>query len=88
MYSGRLMADLKVISSLKQKSFTDAYTVFVGCVLSSLANRLCDAHMHISDAKKLWDTLNANFGATDVGSELYVMESFHDFNMADICFVV
>ncbi|WVZ54788.1 hypothetical protein U9M48_005536 [Paspalum notatum var. saurae] len=35
------------------------------------------------DAKELWDTLNAKFGTSDAGSELYVMENFHDYKMAD-----
>jgi hypothetical protein len=29
-------------------------------------------------AKNLWDALEAKFDATDVGSELYAMEQFHD----------
>jgi len=29
----------------------------------------------------LWDHLNATFGASDAGSELYIMESFHDYKM-------
>uniref|UniRef100_A0A453DI94 CCHC-type domain-containing protein n=1 Tax=Aegilops tauschii subsp. strangulata TaxID=200361 RepID=A0A453DI94_AEGTS len=30
-----------------------------------------------------WDALNAKFGATDAGSELYIMESFHDYKMVN-----
>jgi hypothetical protein len=37
--------------------------------------------MHIKDGKELWDVLDAKFGAADAGSELYIMESFHDFKM-------
>jgi hypothetical protein len=37
--------------------------------------------MHIKDGKELWDALDAKFGAADAGSELYIMESFHDFKM-------
>ncbi|KAK1608021.1 hypothetical protein QYE76_031694 [Lolium multiflorum] len=44
---------------------------------------LCDVYMHITDGKELWDALNAKFGATDAGSELYIMESFHDIRMAN-----
>ena len=29
----------------------------------------------------MWDHLNATFGASDAGSELYIMESFHDYKM-------
>uniref|UniRef100_A0ACD5ZC98 Uncharacterized protein n=1 Tax=Avena sativa TaxID=4498 RepID=A0ACD5ZC98_AVESA len=69
------------ISDEDQKKFEDANTVFVGCILSILADRLCDVFMHIKDGKELWDALDAKFGAADAGSELYIMESFHDFKM-------
>ena len=39
--------------------------------------------MHITDTKELWDALVAKYDATDVGSELYTMESFHDFRMVN-----
>ena len=31
----------------------------------------------------LWDALVAKYGATNAGSELYTMESFHDFRMVN-----
>ena len=31
----------------------------------------------------MWDALEAKFGATDAGSELYAMEQFHDYKMVD-----
>ncbi|KAK1630960.1 hypothetical protein QYE76_005275, partial [Lolium multiflorum] len=69
------------ISDQDQNKFKENNTLFVGCVLSILADRLCDVYMHITDGKELWDALNAKFGATDAGSELYIMESFHDIRM-------
>ncbi|WVZ83089.1 hypothetical protein U9M48_030269 [Paspalum notatum var. saurae] len=36
-----------------------------------------------SDAKELWDALDAKFGASDADNELYIMESFHDFKMVN-----
>jgi hypothetical protein len=69
------------ISDEDQKKFEEANTVFVGCILSILADRLCDVYMYIKDGKELWDALDNKFGATDAGSELYIMESFHDFKM-------
>src|SRR6185312_6553916 len=39
--------------------------------------------MHMTDAKELWDALVAKYDATDAGSELYTMESFHDFRMVN-----
>ncbi|KAK1603707.1 hypothetical protein QYE76_027380 [Lolium multiflorum] len=69
------------ISDHDQNKFKEDSTLFVGCVLSILADRLCDVYMHIVDGKELRDALNAKFGATDAGSELYIMESFHDIRM-------
>ncbi|KAK1661177.1 hypothetical protein QYE76_049336 [Lolium multiflorum] len=71
------------ISDQDQNKFKEDNTLFVGCVLSILADRLCDVYMHIVDGKELWDALNAKFGATDAGSELYIMESFHDIRMVN-----
>ncbi|KAK1665599.1 hypothetical protein QYE76_053758 [Lolium multiflorum] len=68
------------ISDQDQNKFKEDNTLFVGCVLSILADRLCDVYMHIVDGKELWDALNAKF---DAGSELYIMESFHDIRMVN-----
>jgi hypothetical protein len=43
---------------------------------------------HIKEGKELWDALDAKFGAVDAGSELYIMESFHDFKMTKDLLVV
>ena len=45
-------------------------------------------YTHITDTKELWDALVAKYDATDAGSELYTMESFHDFRMVNNCSVV
>ena len=52
-------------------------------MISVLADRLVDVYMHITDAKELWYALVAKYDATDAGSELYTMESFHDFRMVN-----
>jgi hypothetical protein len=31
----------------------------------------------------LWDALTTKYGASDAGSDLYIMESFHDYKMVD-----
>ncbi len=31
----------------------------------------------------MWDALEAKFGVSDAGSELYVMEQFYDYKMVD-----
>ena len=35
----------------ERRKFTDANNIFVGCVISVLADRLVDVYMHITDAK-------------------------------------
>ena len=75
-------------SSEERRKFMDAIDLFVGCVISVLADRLVDVYRHITDAKELWDASVAEYDATDAGSELYTMESFHDCRMVNNCSVV
>jgi hypothetical protein len=55
------------MSDEDQKKFKETNTVFVGCILSILADRLCDVFMHIKYGKELWDALDAKFGAANAG---------------------
>jgi hypothetical protein len=45
-----------IISDEDQKKLEESNTIFVGCILSILVDRLCDVFMHIRDGKELWDT--------------------------------
>jgi hypothetical protein len=76
------------MSEKDQKKFEEANTVFVGCILSILTDRLCDVFMHIKDEKGLWEALDSKFVATDAGTKLYIMESFHNFKMIKDLLVV
>ncbi|WVZ49881.1 hypothetical protein U9M48_001204, partial [Paspalum notatum var. saurae] len=71
------------LSDADLQRFTEANTLFRGAILSALIDRLVDVYMHIKDGKELWDALEAKFGASDAGSDLYIMESFHDFKMVN-----
>jgi len=53
----------------------------VGAVRNVLSTHLFDSMMHIRDAKAMWDHLNATYGASDAGKELYIMENFNDYKM-------
>jgi hypothetical protein len=53
----------------------------VGAARNVLSDHLFDSMMHIKDAKATWDHLNATYGASDAGKELYIMESFNDYKM-------
>ncbi|WVZ52934.1 hypothetical protein U9M48_003933 [Paspalum notatum var. saurae] len=71
------------LSDADLQRFTEANTLFRGAILSALTDRLVDVYMHIKDGKELWDALEAKFGASDAGSDLYIMESFHDFKVVN-----
>nr|AAX92974.1 retrotransposon protein, putative, Ty1-copia sub-class [Oryza sativa Japonica Group]AAX96512.1 retrotransposon protein, putative, Ty1-copia sub-class [Oryza sativa Japonica Group]ABA93276.1 retrotransposon protein, putative, Ty1-copia subclass [Oryza sativa Japonica Group] len=61
-----------VLTADQQKEFDEATTLFVGCILNVLGDRLVDVYMHMTDAKELWDALNTKFGATDVSNDLHL----------------
>jgi hypothetical protein len=69
------------ITPKQEKAFREATVVFVGCVLSVIGDKLVDAYLHIRVAKDLWEALESIFCATDVGSEMYTIEQFHDYRM-------
>jgi hypothetical protein len=71
------------LTAKQENAFMDTNTLFVACILSVLSDHICDVYMHIQSAKELWDTLNAKFGASDAGSELYIMEQYHDYKMVE-----
>lgn len=61
--------------------FQDADTIFKGVIISMLEDFIVDAQLTMSTCKEIWDTLEAKYGVSDVGSELYVMEQFHDYKL-------
>jgi hypothetical protein len=69
------------ISDEDRGKFQKASDIFLGAVRNVLADHIYDAVMHYRDAKLLWDYLNATYGASDAGKELYLMESFHDYKI-------
>jgi hypothetical protein len=64
----------KIIDTLE--TYQEANTVFVGCILSILDDRLCDMFMHIKDRKELWDALDAKFGTADASSNCTSWRAF------------
>jgi hypothetical protein len=69
------------ISDEDMRKFQEASEIFVGAVHNVLSDHLFNLMMYIKDAKALWDHLNAKYGASDAGKELYIMESFNDYKM-------
>ena len=42
-----------------------------------------DSYIRLPTGKDLWDALEAQYGVSDAGSELYVMEQFLDYRMVE-----
>ena len=58
----------------EERASVVADNLFRGAVISSLADKYVDSYLPFKIAKELWDALDAKFGVSDAGSELYVME--------------
>ena len=79
----RLGKPKSVLTAEEQKKYDEANNLFVGCIISNLSDRLVCVYIDETEAKMLWDALVAKYDATDVGNELYLMESFHDYRMVN-----
>jgi hypothetical protein len=51
--------------------------------LSIIGDSLVDAYVQLLTRKAMWDALKACYRVSDAGSELYVMEQFHDYRMVE-----
>jgi hypothetical protein len=45
--------------------------------------RLQDMHLCYKTTKEMWDTLNTEYGGSDIGTEMYIIEQYHDYQMVD-----
>jgi hypothetical protein len=53
-----------------------------------LGDTIVDAYVPLQTGKEMWDALEAKYKVSHTGSELYVMEQFHNYRMVDDRFVV
>ncbi|XP_021321381.1 uncharacterized protein LOC110437305 [Sorghum bicolor] len=67
----------------EEQTFMAADNLFRGAVISALDNKYVDNYIICTTAKELWDALEAKFGVSHVGSELYLMEQLFDYKMVD-----
>ena len=67
----------------QQEAFEKLDTLFKSALLSILDDSIVDSYMSFDTGIDMWDALEAKFGASDAGSELYVMEQFYDYKMTD-----
>jgi hypothetical protein len=68
--------------------FDVADNLFRGTVIGALANKYVDSYLTCTSEKELWDALDENFGVSDAGSKLYIMEQLFDYKMVEKCLVV
>ena len=67
----------------EEKAFKTADSLFRGAVISVLGENIVDTYLRLTSGKEIWDTLQANYGVSDAGSELYLMEQYYDYKMVD-----
>ena len=67
----------------EEKAFKTADSLFRGVVISVLGENIVDTYLRLTSGKEIWDTLQANYGVSDAGSELYLMEQYYDYKMVD-----
>ena len=65
------------------KTFEADDNLFRGAVISVIGENIVDSNMSYFTRKELWDALEAKYGVSHAGSELYVMELYHDYKMVD-----
>ena len=71
------------LSDEDERKFNAADNLFRGALVNILADNIVDVYMHLPTGIEMWNALEAKFGVSDAGSELYVMEQFYDYKMVD-----
>ena len=67
----------------EERAFKHDDNMFKVAILSMLGDSIVDAYVPLQTEKEMWDALEAKYGVSHAGSELYVMEQFHDYRMVD-----
>jgi hypothetical protein len=63
-----------------EKAYSEANTIFCGAVVRVLAET---TYFRYKSTKEMWDTLNTEYGGSDAGTELYIIEQYHAYQMVD-----
>ena len=71
------------LNPTQQEPFENMDTLFKAALLSVLDDSIMDSYMSFGSSKDMWAALEATFGASSAGNELYVMEQFCDYKMTD-----
>jgi hypothetical protein len=71
------------LNPAQQEAFENMDTLFKAALLSVLDDSIVDSYMLFDSGKDMWAALEATFGASGAGIELYVMEQLCDYKMTD-----
>jgi hypothetical protein len=71
------------ITPEKENAYSEANTFFCGVVVGALVESLQDMYFHYKTVKEICDTLNTEYGGSYAGTELYIIEQYHDYQMVD-----
>jgi hypothetical protein len=71
------------LSAEEQEKFEKVDAMFKAALFSILGDNIVDPYMAFDHGKDAWDALEAKFGVSDAGTELYVMEQYYDYRMTD-----
>ena len=58
----------------EERAFETSDNLFWGWLISVLVENLVNTYIRLTTGKQMWDALEAQYGASDAGSELYIME--------------
>jgi hypothetical protein len=67
----------------KEKEYSEANTIFYATMVGVLVEILQDIYLRYKTAKEIWDTLSTEYRGSDAGTELYIIEKYHDYQMVD-----
>ncbi|XP_071678591.1 uncharacterized protein [Lolium perenne] len=69
------------LTPAQEQVFQKTDRLFRAALLSVLGENIIEPYMSFTNGKDMWAALEAKFGVSDAGSELYIMEQFCDFKM-------
>jgi len=67
----------------EEQRFVVADNLFQDVMISALYSKYEENYIICTTSKELWDALDTQFGVSDAGSELYIMEQLFDYKMVD-----
>jgi hypothetical protein len=72
------------LSPKKEKEYSKVNTIFCAVVIRVLAETLQDTYPYYKTEKEMYDTLNTEYEGSNADTELYIIEQYHDYQMAKV----